>query len=246
MLSCVIIDDENMSLDEMKYIVESFDFVEVIGTFDEANNGLEFLKENDADVVFLDIEMPNDDGFGIYNKIKEINEDIHIVFTTAHEGYAVKAFDVRAFDYILKPCSKDRVRQTLEKLIKENMPRKEETIMVNKKEDIKVYKLPIRDEDKVKLLDLSEIIYCNVKGGFLYIVTKKGTYSSTETLTDIEDKLKSFNFLRCHRNYMVNLNEINEIIPWTNGTYLLKFENMEDEVPVSRKYNKDLRTIFNF
>lgn len=246
MLSCVIIDDENMSLEEMKYIVESFDFVEVIGAFDEANDGLEFLKENDADVVFLDIEMPNEDGFEIYDKIKELNSDTHIVFTTAHEGYAVKAFDVRAFDYILKPCSKERVKQSLEKLIGENSPKKEDGIKVNIKEDKKVCKLPIKDEDKVRLLDLSEILYCKVKGGFLYIVTKKGIYSSTETLTDVEDKLKTFSFIRCHRNYMVNLNEINEIIPWTNGTYLLKFDNIEDEVPVSRKYNKDLRTIFNF
>lgn len=246
MLSCIIIDDENICLEEMKYIVESFDFSEVIGAFNEAKEGLEFLRENDVDVVFLDIEMPNTDGFGIYNKIKEVNQDIHIVFTTAHEGYAVKAFDVRAFDYILKPCPKDRVRQTLQKLVEENAPRKEEAIKVNIKEDKKVYKLPIRDEEKVKLLDLSEILYCKVKGGLLHIITKKGIYSSTETLTDVEDKLKSFNFIRCHRNYMVNLNEINEIIPWTNGTYLLKFDNLEDEVPVSRKYNKELRTIFNF
>ena len=238
MLKVVIIDDEVLSVEELDYVLSKDVDVEVIGKYIDVMEAIKFIKMANVDAVFLDISMPGMNGFLVADQIREINKNIKIVFVTAYDKFATKAFEINAKDYILKPFSQHRINLTLERL-------KESENKIKSSFVKKIKKIPIEKEGSLKLVNTDDILFCYLKEGVVYIVTEQKTYNSDETLAEISKRVEEYNFIRCHRNYIVNLDCVINIVPWVNSTYLLKMKNCKEDIPVSRNYSKVVKKIFN-
>lgn len=241
MLNIIIIDDEQTAVEELEFVLSGVEEINVVGKYLDVKEGLCAIREIKPEAVFLDIDMPELNGFLVADEIKKASEATKVIFVTAHDKYAIKAFEINALDYVLKPFSEERIEKTIKRLLN-NQCSEGQAVAIQEK---KIRKLPVRKKDFLMLIDLEEILYCNVRDGRVFIYSKNEVYESDETLTQIEKRLEPFNFAKCHRNYLVNLELITNIIPWTNGTYLLKLKGTTEDVPVSRNYNKLIKKIFS-
>lgn len=224
----LLVDDEKPARDELKYILKKLgidDFYEA----DSFNKAIELAKIHDPDVIFLDIELGSENGFDVIENIRNSGIMSEVVFVTAYESYAVKAFEVNAEDYIVKPFSYERVKSTIEKL---------KDVIKRKHSKIKNLKITAIDNGRIYLIDLKDILYFYSEGRNVFLKTFEKRYQTKYKLKDLEKKLDGINFLRTHKCYIVNLEKINEVIPWFNNTFILKFKGIDDEVPVSRKFSK--------
>ncbi len=249
-----IVDDESLARDELIYLLQSIGEIEVVG---EANNGeqaLEKIAEINPEVIFLDIQMPDMDGLTLAKKLHEAKNKAIIVFATAYDQHAVKAFEVNAIDYLLKPFDQERVERTVQRIkerLKQNNPVHEnisqliDQVIKEKQISTKgVSKLAVQGEDGVILLNPNEIVYAFRESRDVVIKTMDKTYPSRYTLQVLEEKLASYPFFRTHRSYLVNLHFIQEMVPWFNGAYnLILNDKQGSKVPVSRQYVKELRDI---
>lgn len=241
MLNIIIIDDEQMAVEELEFVLSGIEEINIVGKYSNVKEGLCAIRDNKPEAVFLDIDMPELNGFLVADEIKKASEFTKIIFVTAHDKYAIKAFEINALDYVLKPFSEERIERTIKRLLNNDCNEGQ----VNARQERKIKKLPVRKKDFLMLIDLEEILYCNVREGSVFIHSKNEVYESDETLTQIEKRLGHFNFAKCHRNYLVNLDYIISIVPWINGTYLLKLQGTTEDVPVSRNYNKVIKKIFS-
>lgn len=238
MLNVALVDDEIIALRELEYLLSTESGLKIVGKFTDPQQAIEEIKALEPDAVFLDVSMPELNGFMVAEEIKRLNKDIEIVFITAHDTFALKAFEINARDYVLKPFSIDRIKTTLDRL-KERLGKHDNISNIKN-----VKKIPIKNSDKLSLVDVDKIIYCIANEGHVNVVTDKENFISEETLNNVEIRLKEFNFIKCHRKYLVNLDLIENIIPWVNGTYILKLKGTKEEIPVSRNYNKTIKNIF--
>ncbi|WXR61651.1 LytTR family DNA-binding domain-containing protein [Peptostreptococcaceae bacterium AGR-M142] len=242
-MNCIVVDDEYPSREELKYFINNFSAIKIIEEFENAKDAYEFIKENKVDIIFLDINMPKLDGMSFSKIISNLQMDYKIVFITAYKDYAVEAFEVKAFDYILKPYSKERIINTLNEL--ENEFEKE-----NKKYDIELdlyknEKITLYKDDKMIVLNFNDIYYCEScdRGTTVYIKNDilKGNYKISEFVNILPQN----KFIRTHKSYIVNIDKIIEIIPWFNSTYNLKIKDYEQTIPVSRNNIKKFKELMN-
>lgn len=216
-MNCVIVDDELPACEELKYFILEYSSIEIKGIFQSSLAALEYLTNNPVDVIFLDINMPKLNGLELAKLVKNTK----VVFVTAYREYGADAFDLNAFDYLVKPYSKERIVATFHRL-------------ANRHEK-KVQKLSVVCEDKISIVDMCDIIFIEANQHDVDIYVKGRTYTMNEGISKIQEKLPE-TFLRCHRKFIVNTNKIVEIISWFNYTYLLKLEGTDKKVPVSRHY----------
>lgn len=248
-IRAIVVDDEVPARNELKYILQNNPSVETVGTFANGKTVLEYLKEfpEAADIIFLDIEMPVMDGIETAIEIEKITDYPKLVFSTGFPQFAIKAFDMAIFDYILKPYNDTRVNKTIERLksiLCQNNKLKinGEVVVENNLFSINI----VGTDDKIIVLNsVKEIIFVrSIKKGNTLFYTTRGILESKILLKDIEERLKPYSFFRTHKSYIVNLKMIREIEPWFNDTYVLVMDKYKDEqVPVSRHYLKDFKTI---
>lgn len=241
MINVIIIDDEKIGVEELEYVLSKINYVNIIGKYLDVKEGLDGIKKYKPDAVFLDIDMPGLNGFLAAGEVKKASENTKIIFVTAHEQYAIRAFEINVLDYVLKPFSEERIERSIKRILDNEVNETSGGDIIEKQ----VKKLPVRKKDSLMLIDIEKILYCNIKDGNVYIYSENEVYESEETLTQIEKRLDKFSFVKCHRNYLVNLEVITNITPWINGTYLLKLKGTNEEVPVSRNYNKVIKKIFS-
>jgi two-component system LytT family response regulator len=239
-MKCIIVDDEYPSREELKYFIENFSDIEIAHEFEDPLEVLKYLQENNVDIIFLDINMPNLDGMTLGKLVSKFNKKPEMVFITAYDHYAVDAFDIQAFDYIMKPYSEERIVNTLNRL-----ERRFNVKTDDNKESQCNTKLTIWKGDKMQVLCLDDVYYCEACERETKIFTEKDVYMSKLKISDLENKLPKDRFFRCHRSYIVNVDKISEIIPWFNSTYNLKFRGLKDEVPVSRGRVKEFKDIMS-
>lgn len=239
-MKCIIVDDEYPSREELKYFIKNFSSLEIVQEFEDPLEVLKYLQENSVDIIFLDINMPNLDGMSLGKLISKFNKKPEMVFITAYDHYAVDAFDIQAFDYIMKPYSEERIVNTLKRLESRPGVKSDEF-----KESHPHSKLTICKGDKMQVLSLDEVYYCEACERETKVFTEKDIYISKLKISDLETKLPKEMFFRCHRSYIVNIDKISEIIPWFNSTYNLKFKGLKNEVPVSRGKVKEFKDIMN-
>ena len=230
-MRCIIIDDEYLAIEEVKYFIEKFSNIKVVGEFDNSLSALKYIEKNKVDVIFLDINMPNLDGMSFAKIISRFEIKPKIVFVTAYKEYAFDAFEVEAFDYILKPYSEDRIISTLVKLDK------------NSKSVIKNKKITLHNQQKMIVVSINDISYCKAseRETLVYVETKE--YVTHMSISNFYDKLENEKFFKSHRSYIINVDKIKEIIPWFNNTYNLKLENVDELIPVSRSNIEQFRQI---
>jgi two-component system LytT family response regulator/two-component system response regulator LytT len=278
-LSALIIDDEQLAREELRYLLESVGGVEVLA---EGANGIEavaLIEEHRPDLVFLDVQMPGLDGFAVIQRLLEQKRlkpaDApmpHIVFATAYDQYAVRAFDVNAADYLLKPFDRARVEQAVERVrgrmagsgaaasgatADSPMESQLEALLrlLNRPPGAShapqparpTSKLIVEAQSRLLLVDQAEVCYAAIEDGVIRIVTQTFEgHSKCRTLEDLLEMLDPAAFWRAHRGFVVNINHIREVVPWFKSSYQLRMnDKRQTEIPVSRAQTKRLRELFN-
>lgn len=259
-LSAVIVDDEQLARDELAYLLKSLGDVNVVA---QGKNGLEainLIREHNPDLLFLDVQMPGLDGFGVIKKLLDRKLPLpKIVFATAFDQYAVKAFEVNAVDYILKPFDKKRVAQSIEKARakidagagpEEKFEALVRMLESQKPSAAKTAKILIKAAGRLFLTDPKDICYATIEDGVITVTTSGHAgmegQSNCRTLEELFDNLDPNYFWRAHRSFLVNINHIREVVPWFKSSYQLRMDDKKQtEIPVSRAQTRRLRELFN-
>ncbi len=278
-LSALIIDDEQLAREELAYLLAEVGGVEVVAQGANGIEAVELIEEYKPDMVFLDVQMPGLDGFAVIEKLlaRKAKENGNtapqaqlaaaqvvpqIVFATAYDQYAVRAFDVNAVDYLLKPFDKARVEQAVERVqgrLAGNTPNgamgsaPESQIesllrLLNRPQGTpQPAKLIVQAQSRLLLIDQAEICYAAIDEGVIRVVTQSFEGSSKcRTLEELLDLLDPAVFWRAHRGFVVNINHIREVVPWFKSSYQLRMnDKKQTEIPVSRAQTKRLRELFN-
>jgi len=240
-LRILVVDDEMLARDELKYLLYRTKEVDIIDEADSVEEALEKLMESKPDLVFLDIQLSDDNGFEIANILKKMKQPPAIVFATAYDQYAIQAFEVDALDYILKPFDEERIVQTIKKFKKRKQHEMEEKQEVHAPDvSSRMKKLALSIDESIVLVNIEDIVYAGLLDGKVIVKTICDTYATHDTLVILEKRLPQMNFLRVHRSFIVNINHISEIQPWFNSTYNLIMKD-DSKVPVSRTYAKELK-----
>ena len=255
-MTALIVDDERLAREELKYLLDSAGGVEVIA---QGQNGIEavhLIRTHHPDVVFLDVQMPGLDGFGVIKKLLDKKIPLpKIVFATAFDQYAVKAFEVNAVDYLLKPFDKKRVAQAIQKARAKQdanaLPAEKIETLVRMIESQKqpAAKILLKTVGRMFLVDQRDICYAWIEDGVITVVTGGAAgmegQSNCRTLEELLDSLDTNLFWRAHRSYLVNINRIREVVPWFKSSYQLRMDDKKQtEIPVSRAQTKRLRELF--
>lgn len=224
-MNCVIVDDEYPAREELKYFIDNYSKINILGEFDNGKEALMFIEKNIPDIIFLDINMPKISGIEIGRLLRRFDKKVYIVFITAYEQHAVEAFEIQAFDYILKPYSKERIINTLRRLEKsslnQNLP------YINNK-------ITLWKENKMVVINVKDICYCEAKERETFVYTMGNEYIMNQSISHVAEKLPKNMFFRTHRSFLINIDKVVEINPWFNNTYMLKLEGSTKEIPVSR------------
>lgn len=224
-MNCIIVDDEYPAREELKYFINQASNINVDKEFEDSIKALQYIQKNKPDIIFLDISMPKLDGMALAHIINELDKNIVVVFITAYKNHALEAFEIEAFDYILKPYSEERIITTLkrlEKLYNETI----ESCIKNK--------IALKKNDKLKVINIFDICYCKADEKRTLIITKEDEYIENCSISDFYKRLSKNIFFKTHRSFIVNIDKIIEIIPWFNNTLMIKLKDMKDEIPVSR------------
>ena len=251
-IRCIIVDDEQPAIDELAYILSKIEDVEVVASSSSASNALKEIRTKKPDLVFLDIHMPVQNGFHVARRVATFDKPPVIIFATAFDQYAVRAFDENAIDYVLKPFSEYRIRKSIERA-KEVISSKGKAVTIQELDRLiesiggtekSVVRISVDNKGRILLLDPDSIFFCKSEEKKIIISTQNDQFNchSASTLNELETILMPYPFFRTHRAHLVNLSYINEVIPWFNGRYLL---NMSDEksteIPVSRKRARNFK-----
>lgn len=248
-IKCIIIEDEIPALEEIKYLLKNYDEVSIIGEANDGEKGFDLVENLKPEVVFLDINIPIYNGIELAKNIKNFDNSIIIIFITAFQKYALKAFEINALDYILKPIDEKRFEMTMERLKASRSVTKTDNLDLSDKIDALITKLDGNKKLITKLsceingktvfVNLDEILFCYAENEKTYIKTKNESFITNHTLQEIELKTT---LIRTHRSYIVNLDKIKEIYSWFNGTYKLVMQD-KSEVPVSRGNVKKIKEL---
>jgi two-component system, LytTR family, response regulator LytT len=252
-LTTMIVDDEQPARDELAYLLKSVDDLQVVAT---GKNGLEavsLIREHSPDLVFLDVQMPGLDGFGVIKKLIEKKTPLpQFVFATAFDQYAVKAFEVNAVDYVLKPFDKKRVHQAIEKAKRGIEPtetpveRLDALVKALESQKTQSSKILLKAGGRLFLVDQKDICYAAIEDGVITVVASHlEGQSNCRTLEELLDSLDPSMFWRAHRSFLVNINRIKEVVPWFKSSYQIRMDDKKQtEIPVSRAQTKRLRELF--
>lgn len=252
-LSVIIVDDEQLARDELSYLLRDIEDLEIIG---HGKNGVEavtLIKETSPDLVFLDVQMPGLDGFGVIKKLLEKKIPLpNIVFSTAFDQYAVKAFEVSALDYILKPFDKKRILQAVDKARKTResglapSERLDTLLRLLEQQKPQTTKVLLKANSRLFLVDQKEICFASIEDGVITVVAQHMEgQSNCRTLEELLTSLDPNLFWRAHRSYLVNINRIKEVVPWFKSSYQIRMDDKKQtEIPVSRAQTRRLRELF--
>lgn len=250
----LIVDDEILARDELSFLLSQWEEIQIVGEAEDGVEAYQKIQELQPDVVFLDIQMPEMNGLAVAKRVVEEGLKPLIVFSTAYDEYAIKAFEMNAVDYLLKPYDEERIQNTVERMKKQFEKPNQERItellyqMLDKskgtEEKRSISKLAVQTDEKVVFIDPKDIVYAYREGRDVHIKTIGETYLTKYTLQLLEEKLNKYSFFRTHRSYLVNLEYIQEMVPWFNGAYNVIMKDKElSKVPVSRQFVKPLKEV---
>jgi len=237
MYTAVLVDDEELSLSELGFILEEFPDVKVIGSFTDPFDALREMKRLKPDIAFLDVSMPCMNGMEVVQGLLDSGVQPWVIFVTAHNDYALKAFDVEAVDYIIKPFSKKRIGKALDRIRR----RTEEREVSPTPADFNW--IPVDDRGSIRLVNIDAICYCSVEDKKTFVNTMGKRYPTEPTLAKIEERFMQRSLFRCHKSFIVNLDYVEKIIPMFNQNFVIILKGTEEEIPVSRHYAKNLKTL---
>lgn len=232
-LRVLIVDDNPGARALLKGCLKELPGVEVAGEAASGEEALVKAREAEPDVILLDIDMPDMDGLAVARRLAEEREEVYLVFVTAYPEYALEAFEVYAYDYILKPIDEDRVKRTIQRIQEDLQPSgadlAEIVAALNRPNQ-----LLVRNGREVVFIDVNDVVFFEKEERRTIIYTKDGRYETTESLGELEQKLDPHTFFRSHKSYIVNLKLVERLVPWANGSYRIKFRHTKHDAILSR------------
>ena len=254
-LKVLIVDDELLARDIIKQFLKKYEGLQIIGESSSGIKTIQAIEELEPDIVFLDIQMPDLNGFEVIREV-ELSFKGLFVFTTAYNKYAVEAFETSAVDYLLKPFSEERFDKAIKKAIHHfevfklaNSQKALDKLLTAyqqliSKEGSKGFmqRILVRESKKIFMIPLKDIYYFEGSGDYVKLQLKNKTHLINESLNNLEKQLDPQQFIRIHRSFIVNLDFIKEFIPHFNGEYIIVLEN-DAQVKLSRSYKNLFKEI---
>ncbi|MEM9856413.1 MAG: LytTR family DNA-binding domain-containing protein [Bacteroidota bacterium] len=242
--NCVIVDDEKLARELLMEFLEPYPEIEVLAQCSKGTEAIEKIEDLKPNLIFLDVQMPGMDGFDV---LEALEHKPYVIFTTAYDQYAIKAFDNNAIDYLLKPLDEDRFKRAVDRAserIKSEDSNFDELIESLKDSggDGKKYSthLFVQKSEKLLNIDVNDILHLEASGDYTILTTKTDQFLSSSGIGKLEGKLDPEKFIRIHRSTIINLNYLKEIEKHFNGGLIVKMENTKS-FPVSRTYAKQIR-----
>ncbi|MDQ3063476.1 MAG: LytTR family DNA-binding domain-containing protein [Acidobacteriota bacterium] len=233
----IIVDDERLARKEMCALLAGFDEIAIVGEAENINEAVNLIEREKPHIVFLDIQLSGENGFDLLEKT---DQNFKLIFVTAFDAYAIRAFEVNALDYLLKPVNPERLAKAIERLHKENVAKNEFR--------------PLEFDDRIFLelggrsvfLKVCDISFISAAGDYSEIFTADGKKHLIEKpLREWEERLPEKHFLRIHRQTIINLEQIEHIESWFNRTFQLRLKKYPQTFAVSRRYAVKLKSKFN-
>ncbi|WP_449544301.1 LytR/AlgR family response regulator transcription factor [Lelliottia amnigena] len=244
-MKVIIVEDEILAQQELSWLIKTHSQMEIVGTFEDGLDVLKFLQHNKVDAIFLDINIPSLDGVLLAQNINQFAHKPFIVFVTAWKEHAVEAFELEAFDYILKPYQESRIVSMLQKLEmawqQQNHSTVSTTPVITRENDT----INLIKDERIIVTPMDDIYYAEAHEKMTFVYTRRESFVMPMNITEFCSKLPASHFFRCHRSFCVNLNKIREIEPWFNNTYILRLKDLDFQVPVSRSKVKEFRQLMH-
>lgn len=252
----ILVDDEKLAIQGLEYRLQPFDDIEIVATCHNGRDAIRKIKTLKPDLVFLDIQMPGFDGFSVVQGVMDIEPPL-FVFVTAYSEHAIRAFEAQAIDYLMKPVEPDRLADTMDRVRErlankrnseeverlrnvisevapeaaDNMPPADEEMAANRFEKL----INVKDRGQIFRVDVDSIERIDAAGDYMCIYTADNSLILRETMKDLEKRLDPRTFQRVHRSTIVNLDQVRQVKPHTNGECFLVLESGA-QVKVSRSY----------
>ena len=248
-LRTVIVDDECLALDLLQSILSEIPDIDIVAQCGSGSEAISAIQSTDVDLMFLDVQMPEVDGFGVLKALPEERRPI-VIFASAHAEYAVNAFENDADDYILKPLNEERVlkavekarkhRQLIEDLERQDWPVEKARGKADPRNSLADIGLAIKDIGRTEIVLKSDIVWVEASGDYSIIHTAEKTHIMRSSLSDVEGKLPSNMFRRVHRSAIINLTAVREIISLPKGEAIVRLIDGA-QVKVSRSFKDVLK-----
>jgi two-component system, LytTR family, response regulator len=248
MIRAIIIEDEQPARDLLKHYLQEVKTIELVGEFSDGFNGLKGIQELKPDLVFLDIQMPKLTGFEMLELLDNFPQ---IIFATAYDQYAIKAFEMNAVDYLLKPYSKDRFHAAVEKAVERINNASNTTLSIRKlSENIanlteKLDRIAVKTGSKIKVIALDDVFYIESQDDYVMIYTQDGKYLKQQTMKYFEEHLDKEKFVRIHRSNLVNIEYVRQLELYEKNSYLAVLSN-GIKLKVSDSGYKSLKNVMKF
>lgn len=232
-ISCIVVDDEPLAREAIKMVLNDFDDIEIIAECANGFETIEAVQKYRPNVLFLDIQMPKLSGFDVLELLGE--EAPPVVFVTAYDSYAIRAFEARAFDYLLKPVQKERMEKTLQRFRKQSAAFRADRQLLEElqKSDQPLQRILIREGTEVHIIQVENISHVEAQGDYIQIYTQETSLLKHEKLSVLEAKLDKRRFVRIHRSYLLNLAYLRKIETYAKDSrYALLHDGRK--IPISR------------
>lgn len=226
--TAVIVEDSRLARKELKELLKDHPSIEIVGEAENVDKGVALIQKTRPDILFLDINMPEKDGFDL---LEMLDETPLVIFTTAYDEYAIKSFEYNAFDYLMKPIPQERFSKTIEKIQKEIAEKKVAESGEKLSETSQIF---IKEDEKCWLVTIADIKLFEIVGNYTRVYFDKNKPLIYKSLHQIEEKLPSSIFFRVNRQQIINLNAIKKITPWFNGKLKVNLES-DLEIEISRR-----------
>lgn len=246
----LLIDDEKLARERLRKLLASFDATfQIVGEAKNGNEAQQLIEKLNPDIIFLDIEMPGKNGFELLSDLSKLPI---VIFCTAHEEYALKAFDTNSIDYLVKPVKLERLEQTVQKInsFQQNLTSVQlqqviQQISQQKKEK-KMTSVTVKKKDKILFIKLENVSHFEAKEKYVSIHTDQGEELMEQSLTKLEEKLPDY-FLRVHRKYIINTHFVKDFQKYFNSRYLISLKDKKKTTITSgRSYKEQLTDWMEF
>jgi two-component system, LytTR family, response regulator len=217
-MTALIIDDEPLARLIVKEYLQAYPHITVVQECNDGFEGMKAIQEHKPELIFLDIQMPKINGFEM---LELIDEPPLVIFTTAFEAYAIKAFDAHAADYLLKPFSKERFDKAMQKLTQQKNNITKEVVDTALQTASQSNRIVVKDNGKIKIIPIAQVQYLEAADDYVKIHTADGSFLKKQTMQYFEDCLPATEFIRIHRSYIINAQLINRIDPHEKDSHLV-------------------------
>ena len=243
-MKVLLVEDESGIRLLLRKIIEKNKEFQVVGETDNLTQAVTLFHRTKPDVVFLDIEISGASGLDCARIIADINPKTKIIFATAHAEYMSNAFEVYAFDYLLKPFNVERVDQTLQRILDLARQREAEPLERIVKYEKGLDKLLVKGRESMSFVDIKDIILVQREEGSTVIYTAKDSFTTSAGLGEIEEKLDPEQFMRSHKSYIINVSQIRKIEPYGRWTYIVTFKDLKQDALITQEKYEEIKRRF--